>query len=376
MRVALVTSFPRDPDSPRGGVESVSVNLAGALSRFEDLDVHVVTTDAGRDSVARHAWTSVTVHRLPWRGRTRLGGALGKSRAALRRYLVDLAPHVVHAHDTYGLMVRGLPLPRVFTVHGFIHADTRVSGTRFARLRSLLWRLAEEAAWADQPHIISISPYVRERLAGVARGLIHDIDNPIAESFFTLARREEPGSLFSAAAISPRKNTLRLVEALARLRADGVDARLRLAGPLVDPDYAARVRRRVQALGLSERVELLGPVSRSSVQAELCRASVFVLVSLEENAPLGIEEAMAVGVPVVTSNRCGMPHMVRHGESGFLVEPDDPGEIAARLRQLLVDVQVRDAMSRSCRAAALERFHPARVAARTREVYLQAAARA
>jgi glycosyltransferase involved in cell wall biosynthesis len=85
---------------------------------------------------------------------------------------------------------------------------------------------------------------------------------------------------------------------------------------------------------------------------------------------------MAVGVPVVTSNRCGMPHMVRHGESGFLVEPDDPGEIAARLRQLLVDVQVRDAMSRSCRAAALERFHPARVAARTREVYLQAAARA
>lgn len=373
MRVALATAFPQDPDAPRGGVESVSVNLAGALSRFEDLEVHVVTSDAGRGSVARHAWGSVTVHRLPWRGRTRLGGALGKGRLALQRYLVDLAPHVVHAHDTYGLMVRGLPLPRVFTVHGFIHADTRVSGTRFARLRSFLWRLAEEAAWADQPHIISISPYVRERLAGVARGVIHDIDNPIAESFFTLGRREEPGSLFSAAAISPRKNTLRLVEALGRLRADGVDARLRLAGPLLDPHYAARVRHRVQALGLADRVELLGPVPRSSVQDELCRASVFVLVSLEENAPLGIEEAMAVGVPVVTSNRCGMPHMVRHGESGFLVEPEHPDEIAARLRQLLTDDDLRRAIARSCRETAAERFHPARVAAKTRDVYLRAA---
>jgi glycosyltransferase involved in cell wall biosynthesis len=66
--------------------------------------------------------------------------------------------------------------------------------------------------------------------------------------------------------------------------------------------------------------------------------------------------------------------MVRQGVDGFLVEPDDPAQIADRLRQLLVDAQLRRAMSGACRAAALERFHPARVAARTREVYLQAAA--
>jgi len=51
----------------------------------------------------------------------------------MRRYLADLGPDLVHSHDVYGLMVKGLPIPRVFTVHGFIHADTAVSGQRLAR---------------------------------------------------------------------------------------------------------------------------------------------------------------------------------------------------------------------------------------------------
>ena len=75
---------------------------------------------------------------------------------------------VIHAHDTFGLMVHGLDLPRVLTIHGFIHEDTRVSGSRFARPRSIIWRYFETRTWAAFPHIISISPYVRERLTGRA----------------------------------------------------------------------------------------------------------------------------------------------------------------------------------------------------------------
>ena len=70
-------------------------------------------------------------------------------------------------------------------------------------------------------------------------------------------------------------------------------------------------------------------------------AAAFALISLEENSPMAIEEAMAAGVPVVTSNRCGMPYMVRDEESGFLVNPDDSEETAERLRQLLTDDELR-----------------------------------
>ena len=84
---------------------------------------------------------------------------------------------------------------------------------------------------------------------------------------------------------------------------------------------------------------------------------------------MGIEEAMAAGVPVVTSNRCGMPYMVRHGESGFLVDPVSPEDIACRLGMLLNDEHARLTMSSNAHATAQQRFHPDAVCRRTRQVY-------
>jgi len=279
---------------------------------------------------------------------------------------------VIHAHDTYGLMVQGMGVPRVFTIHGFIHGDTLVSGERFARLRSWIWRRVETAGWADQPHIISISPYVRERLRGIATGVIHDIDNPIARRFFDVARAQRRLTIFSAAVVTPRKNTLALVDAVGELATGGIDCELRVAGSLGDETYVRQVRQRIQQGELERRVSLLGKINTEQVLRELATASVFTLVSLEENSPMGIEEAMAAGVPVVTSNRCGMPYMVRHGESGFLVDPHDPHDIARRLRQVLESDELRRSMGTKGKEIALDRFHPAKVAARTREVYVQA----
>ena len=81
---------------------------------------------------------------------------------------------------------------------------------------------------------------------------------------------------------------------------------------------------------------------------------------------------MAAGVPLVTSNRCGMPYMVRDGESGFLVDPNDPDDIARRLERLLKNDELRQSMGARGREIALDRFHPAKVPARAREVYLRA----
>jgi len=120
-------------------------------------------------------------------------------------------------------------------------------------------------------------------------------------------------------------------------------------------------------------VVLLGRITMERVREELAQASVFALVSLEENSPMGIEEAMAAGVPVLTSNRCGMPYMVRHGDSGYLVDPNDPEDIAYRLERILRDDALRESMGKRSMEIALDRFHPQVVARRTREVYFEAA---
>jgi glycosyltransferase involved in cell wall biosynthesis len=373
MKIAIVTQFPNDPQSPRGGVEAVSVNLVAALAAYADLEVHVVTVDRVQRSIAVSRWQSATIHRLPYLGGSTLGNAMGRGRRQVSEYVSDLHPDVIHAHDTYGLMVQGLRIPRVFTIHGFIYADTMVSGQRLASLRSRLWKWCETRGWADQDYIISISPYVRERLAGIAGGVIHDVDNPVSPELFEVRRAERRGVIFSAAVIEPRKNTLGLVEVVKKLVDQGLDVELRLAGAFTNARYVQRVERRIRELSLAENVFLLGNITKDHVRCELAESSIFALLSLEENSPMGIEEAMAVGVPVVASNRCGMPYMVRHGETGFLVDPNDTATAARYLLQLVVDEDLRRRMGERSREAARDRFHPAEVARRTRTIYYEAA---
>jgi len=372
MKVAVVTAYPRDPATPVGGVESVSVNLVAGLTRMPDLQVHVVTTDRTCRKADVSTDGAATIHRLPHRPRRVLTGAVGWGRRRIKRYLKALAPTVVHSHDVYGLMVKGLRMPRVFTIHGFIHADTAVSGTPFSQIRSRLWRRVETAGWRNQGHIISISPYVRSRLTGLDETVVHDIDNPVAESCFDIRPRERGATIFSAAVLSPRKNPLALIEAVRILIDRGLDVQLRLAGPLRDAGYVRRIVERIREPKLARHVKLLGTISAAAVRRELAAASVFALVSLEENSPMGVEEAMAAGLPVVTSDRCGMPHMVRDNESGYLVDPTDPADIAGRLEVLIRDEGRRRAMGNRSRMIALERFHPAVVAMRTVEVYRRA----
>ncbi len=369
LKVAIVTQFPLDPDRPVGGVEAVSVNLVRELAADTTLDIHVVTLNENLSTTDSRSWLNATLHFLPRPPGSMLGVARGPGRRSICAFLDTLRPDLVHAHDTYGLMVKGYPGARVFTVHGFIHGDTRISGSRFAALRAQLWKIVETGGWADQPNIISISPYVRELVSRHSRARIRDIDNPVAREFFELNWHPQSHTVFSAAVISPRKNTLRLIEACHRLHARGLPVQLRLAGPIVDTMYGERIKTYIDTHGLQSIVHLLGSLPSSAVRAELCRASLFALVSLEENSPMGIEEAMAVGLPVVSSNRCGMPYMIRHGMSGYLVDPDDADDIANALQRLLSCQQTRNELGAAGRRIAEERFHPAVVAAQTAEFY-------
>lgn len=371
MRVAIVTHFPADPIAPQGGVEAVSVNLVKGLAQLPDTEIHVVTVDSTLDANIVTRWDNVTIHRLPVQKGSVLLNACGAWRHTLQSYLAYLKPDLVHAHDTYGIMTKGLKLPRVFTIHGFIYGDTLLSKQNMAWLRSKIWQFIETRAWSDQSHIISISPYVRERLKDIAKGVIYDIDNPVAEEFFQVCRTEKKGTIFSAALISPRKNTLTLVDAFAQIATEFPNANLRLAGTVANADYGRLVEKRVQAMGLTGRVYFLGKVPTSQILKELATASIFTLVSLEENSPMGIEEAMAAGVPVVTSNRCGMPYMVQHGGSGYLVNPQDPEDIASRFRELLANDMLRTSMGRIGSKIASKRYHPAVIAKKTRGVYLE-----
>jgi glycosyltransferase involved in cell wall biosynthesis len=210
----------------------------------------------------------------------------------------------------------------------------------------------------------------------LTRASIYDIDNPVDERFFEIVRQAEPGRILCVGWINERKNTLGSVEAFACVVNRYSKARLVIAGEAKEPEYFNRVQQSIERYGITKRIEMLGHVNHVRLMQELARASVFLLPSRQENAPMAIAEAMAAGIPVIASNRCGMPHMVREGETGFLVDPESTEQIADRLVRLVESSLLCQQMGEAGRQVALERFHPQAVAQKTRVVYEQVCAHA
>jgi len=368
-RIAIVTQFPMDPEQPRGGVEGVSVNLVKHIAQHNDFEVIVITINEEISSQTQETWCNATIHRLPRLRSNMLFTTLFDGPKQIKSCLNEIKPDIVHAHDTYGIMVKNIETPKVFTIHGFIYGDTLVSEKKFPYLRSKIWKFVEQGGWAKQPNIISISPYVRERLSGITAAQIYDIDNPISSRFFEVIPQREEAVVFSSAVISPRKNTLGVIKSFKHVAERMPNARLRLAGSVSHEEYYNQVKDYVEQNGLSNQVDFLGKISTEDVISELSRAKIYILLSYEENSPLGIEEAMASGVPVITSNRCGMPYMLKHGKSGYLVDCDNHTQVATRILSILEDESLFLFMSDVSKKIAQDRYHPDGVAEMTITTY-------
>jgi glycosyltransferase involved in cell wall biosynthesis len=102
------------------------------------------------------------------------------------------------------------------------------------------------------------------------------------------------------------------------------------------PDEASlRARAAHEGLG---NVEFLGPKWGAELEAILARAAFAVVPSLwHENYPYAINQAFAFGRPVIGSNRGGIPEMVEHEVRGLIFEPEQPGQLAAAIRELAQD---------------------------------------
>ncbi|GAA3802207.1 glycosyltransferase family 4 protein [Cellulomonas soli] len=129
--------------------------------------------------------------------------------------------------------------------------------------------------------------------------------------------------------LEPRKNVARLVRAYAQACAsDGLDHDLVLVGPAGWGDGASQVREALRGLP-ADSVHMLGRLGSADLQAAYAGASAFVFPSLWEGFGLPVLEAMAHGVPVVTSKGTSMAELV--GQDGVLVDPTDVEELASGL---------------------------------------------
>ena len=174
--------------------------------------------------------------------------------------------------------------------------------------------------------------------------------------FAPSARTREPGPvrLLSVGRLTPAKGQWLLIQACAALRRAGVDFELTLVGD--GPDRAALTAATARE-GLQGRVHFTGSLNQVQVRAELARADVFVLPSLAEGIPVVLMEAMASGVPCVTTPVNGIPELIEHDRHGLLATPGDVDALTLQLRRLIQDDGLRQRLAVAGRGQVDQRFH-------------------
>jgi glycosyltransferase involved in cell wall biosynthesis len=286
--------------------------------------------------------------------------------AELSRALRDFQPDVVSLHTAKAgwigrIAASRLSIPAVYTPHGWAFGGRFPAPARFA------FHLAEKALASRAAAIVCVSRYERDLAlrCGVAEaGRLRVIYNGVRDVAPGLLAdpAASPVRFVSVARFQAPKDHETLLQALARIRAAEWQMDLVGNGPLLE-----RTRRLAVSLGVAERVHFLG--YQPDPERVLARAQVFVLSSRSEGLPRSVLEAMRAGLPVVASGVGGVPEAVSDGETGLLVPPGRPAELAAALRRVLDDRSLRVRLGAEARLAYEDRFGIERVVSETVSVY-------
>ena len=345
----------------RGGEDTVVDGEATALARAGcQVETVFVENDTIRGPVSRLR-TAVETARAP-------GGI-----AHVLRAVRDFRPDLVHVHNTFPLIspavhaaIRAAGPATVQTLHNYrmmcaggqLLRDGRpcedcIEATpynaarhgcyRGSRLGSLaVARMIDHhrrsGTWArDVDIVIALTAFARDRFvrAGIPAERIVVKPNGLADPG-PVVEAGRGGFLF-VGRLSPEKGLSVLAAAAARaaLRVDVVGE-----GPMRDAVVAA-------APWLTAR----GAMPSSAVQALIARADALVVPSLwYEGLPMVIVEAFAAGTPVIASRIGALAELVADGETGLLVEPGDPADLARALAHLAADPAATRRMGRAARA--------------------------
>jgi glycosyltransferase involved in cell wall biosynthesis len=335
---------------PRARVLMIGTRLGGRggiAAVVSELEQDGLFEREGVQYLATHAEGS----RLA-KARTAAAGFWGTALACLRE-----RPAVVHAHSASHasfwrkslllLLARRCGCATVFHLHGggFRRFATEESGP----LARWWIRHTLEASAA----VVALSEGWAAFLAAYAPAArVHVVPNAVRVAALQSPEATEPGRILFLGRAEASKGVYDLLEALAPLAAQYPHLRLAIGGE----GALDAVRARAQALGLGERVELLGWLDARQKAAQLARAAIFCLPSHAEGLPMAMLEAMAVGKPVLMTAVGAIPEAVQDGDNGLLVSPHNTVALSAGLSCLLYDAKLRARLGERARATVAARF--------------------
>jgi sugar transferase (PEP-CTERM/EpsH1 system associated) len=267
-------------------------------------------------------------------------------------------PDVVHTH-AWGTLVEGFVAARLARVSVLMHGEHGTLQLQPGQVCVQRW------LWPRVDVLLSVSSRLAERMAatvGIPLERVTVVRNGVDLSRFGSTPRAEARQALRvpdnvvvighAGRLVEVKDQASLVQAAALLKSQGVSFRVVIAG---EGPLRPALEAQIAALGVGDCVSLLG--HRGDVERLFAALDVYVLCSRSEGMPNTILEAMASGVPVVSTRVGGTDELVVDGETGLLVPAADATALARAMRDLIMDGEKRRRMGVCGRARALDRFN-------------------
>lgn len=285
-----------------------------------------------------------------------VGLAYAVEAAMVARWMDQRQTRHLHVHfgnvgATVGMLVKQLNGCHLsYTIHGPDEFDD-VPGQH----------LALKMASADQ--VICISQFARAQLMRIS--------HPQHWSKFQLCRlgvspqqfdfklrghqrqASQPAKLLCVGRLTPAKAQVLLVQACAQLRDAGTAFHLTMVG---DGPDRARVEQAIGQHQLHSHITMTGALTQSQVRSQFDQADIFVLPSLAEGIPVVLMEAIASGVPCVTTPVNGIPELIQHRQTGLLALPGDVESLTQQLASLIDAPLMGDTLATEARDKLLAEF--------------------
>jgi len=339
-----------------GGTGAACQQLLEAFSGYPEVQVVLVTSGSGNQATAEHTSHGPTIHRLPvgkrdphfWRANELVRWTWRAHRFATR--LVQSGPFdLCHCWAGWPPGVLGYrlrsSLPYLVSLRG---SDVPGYSARLALLDPLVFRRLSKRVWGEAGAVIAVSEDLRQ----LAHQTCPDVDIQVIPNAadtvrFTPGAEADAYTVLFVGRLIPRKRIGDLLTAFRDVRERIRSARLVIVG---DGPEADRLKAMARAMALEDAVRFTGGLHRDALPDLYRSASVFVLPSQHEGMSNALLEAMASGLPVVTT--ISTPKLL--DGNGVAVSPGRPSQIAEALLRYGLDPELRRAHGRRSRELAEE----------------------
>ncbi|HEY6873539.1 MAG TPA: glycosyltransferase family 1 protein [Geobacteraceae bacterium] len=223
----------------------------------------------------------------------------------------------------------------VFTIHDLNHIDIAANSSA---LKRLYYQIVLRRACRRAARVLTVSEFSRRRIiewSGVDPARVVNVGNGVSADFSVSVAPYRPGYpyLLSIGNRKGHKNELRLLKAFATAKIDA-SIKLLFSGP-----SSGELLELASEAGVSDRIVFLGRIEERALPSIYRGAIALAFPSLYEGFGLPVLEAMASGIPVITSNTTALPEVA--GDAAILVDPENVAAIADAIGQIVHDETLR-----------------------------------